>query len=227
VAEARRVLDHDPAGALAGYRKVLGLNPSSDCAHRYYAWFLGVRQQGDEAVAVADRAFLLDPLCVVMQSSAADVRYLAGDYDGALARCRHALDMYPAFERALRAGSLSLVQLGRGAEAVAMFDGIAERTLSPTSLAIKGTALAAAGQADRARAIARRLERASRDTIVSGYHLAGLHAALHDVDAAFASLERACAAGDPWLDAITVDPRFACLRGDNRLQAIRARLRLD
>jgi TolB-like protein/tetratricopeptide (TPR) repeat protein len=227
VAETRRVLDHDPAGALAGYRKVLALNPSSDCAHRYYAWFLGVRQQRDEAVAVADRAFLLDPLCVVMQSSAADVRYLAGDYEGALARCRHALDMYPEFERARRAGALSLVQLGRGADAVAMFDGIAERTLSPTSLAVKGTALAAAGQGDRARAIARRLERASKDTIVSGYHLAGLHAALHDVDAAFASLERACAAGDPWLDAVGVDPRFACLRDDARLRAIRARLRLD
>ena len=162
-----------------------------------------------------------------MQSSAADVRYLAGDYEGALARCRHALDMYPEFERARRAGALSLVQLGRGAEAVAMFDGIAERTLAPTTLAIKGTALAAAGQADRARAIARRLERAVKDTIVSGYHLAGLHAALHDVDAAFASLERACTAGDPWLDAVTVDPRFACLRGDDRLRAIRARLRLD
>ena len=48
-----------------------------------------------------------------------------------------------------------------------------------------------------------------------------------DVDAAFASLERACTAGDPWLDAVTVDPRFACLRDDDRLRAIRARLRLD
>jgi TolB-like protein/Tfp pilus assembly protein PilF len=227
LAEARRVLDHDPAGALAGYRKVLGLNPSSDCAHRYYAWFLGVRQQRDEAMAVADRAFLLDPLCIVMQSCAADVHYLAGDYEGALTRCRHTLDMDPAFERAMRAGSLALLQLGRCADAVAIFDGVAERTLSSASLAVKGTALVAAGRPDRARAIARRLERAGKDTIVSGYHLAGLHAALHDVDAAFAALDRACAAGDPWLDAVGVDPRFTCLREDARLHAIRARLRLD
>ena len=134
--------------------------------------------------------------------------------------------MEPDSERAMRSAVAALVQLGRGADAVAIFDAVPERALSPTSLAVKGCALAAAGHIDKARAIARRLERRARTASCRRYHLAALHAALGDTDAAFAQLERAYAAGDPWLDAVGVDPRFACLRGDDRLHAIRARLRL-
>ena len=89
------MLDHDPVGARAAFERALTLNPSAVAAHRYYAWFLGVRQLGPDAVAVADRAFSLDPLCIVMQTSAADVRYFAGDFAGALVRSRHALAMEP------------------------------------------------------------------------------------------------------------------------------------
>ena len=71
----------------------------SECAHRYYAWFLGARSPGAEAIAVADRGFSLDPLCIVMQTCAADVHYLSGDYEGALSRSRHALEMEPESER--------------------------------------------------------------------------------------------------------------------------------
>ncbi len=227
VGEAHRVLDYDPAGARAAFEKVLALNPSSVAALRYYAWFLGVRRLDADAIAAADRAFSLDPLCIVMQMSAADIRFLAGDFDGALARCRHALAMEPDADRAMRSTALVLVQLGRAEEAVATFDAAPDRSLSSASLAVKGQALAAAGHADKARAIARRLDRAAKDGVVSSYHFAALHTALGDREAAFAQLERAGAEGDPWLDAVAVDPRFACLRSDDRLHAIRARLKLE
>ena len=162
-----------------------------------------------------------------MQMSAADVRYLARDFEGALARCRHALAMEPDADRAMKSTASVLVQLGRADEAVATFDVVPERALSSAALAVKGYAVAAAGNVDKARAIARRLERGGKDGVVSPYHLAALHVALGDTDAAFAQLERACASGDPWLDAVGVDPRFTCLREDDRLHAIRARLRLD
>ena len=126
----------------------------------------------------------------------------------------------------MRSAAATLVQLGRSEEAVATFDAAAERTLSTAALAVKGCALAAAGNVDNARAIARRLERAGKDRVVSPYHLAALHTALGDHDGAFAQLERACATGDPSLDAVGVDPRFAALHGDDRLHALCARLRL-
>ena len=135
--------------------------------------------------------------------------------------------MEPQAERAIRSTASVLVQLGRGDDALATFDVAPERTLSWATLAVKGQALAAAGNADKARAIARRLERAGKDGVVSPYYFAALHAALGDREAAFGQLQRACVSGDPWLDAVGVDPRFACLRDDDRLRAIRARLRLE
>jgi TolB-like protein/Tfp pilus assembly protein PilF len=227
VGEACRVLDYDPAGARAAFEKALRLNPSCVAAHRYYAWLLGVRRRDADALAATDRAFSLDPLCIVMQTSAADIRYLGRDFEGALARCRHALAMEPDSDRAMRGAAAALVQLGRAAEAVAAFDVVPDRALSPAALAVKGCALAAAGNVDKARAIVRRLERAGKDRVVSPYHLAALHLALGDCAAAFTELERACTSGDPWLDAVGVDPRFSALLGDDRLQAIRTRLRLD
>ena len=62
---------------------------------------------------------------------------------------------------------------------------------------------------------------------MSPYFFAALHTALGDTEAAFAQLERACATGDPSLDAVGVDPRFSALHGDDRLHAIRTRLRLE
>jgi len=135
--------------------------------------------------------------------------------------------MEPDSDRAMRSAAATLVQLGRGAEAVATFDAAPERALSTAALAVKGCALAAAGNVDKARAIARRLERAGRDRVVSPYFFAALHTALGDTEAAFAQLERACATGDPSLDAVGVDPRFSALHGDDRLHAIRTRLRLE
>ena len=227
IGEARRVLDHDCAGARAAFEKVLALNPSSVAALRYYGWFLGVRRLDADAIAAADLAFTLDPLCIVMQMSAADIRYLARDFEGALIRSRHALAMEPDSDRAMRSAAAALVQLGRGEEAVAAFDAAPERALSTAALAVKGCAFAAAGHVDKARAIARRLERTGKDRVVSPYFFAALHTALGDTGAAFAQLERACATGDPSLDAVGVDPRFGALHGDARLHAICARLRLD
>ena len=225
--EARRLLDTDPDGAHAAYRKALSLNPSSEAAHRYYAWFLGMRRPGAEALAAADRAFSLDPLCLVMQTSAADVRYLAGDFEGSLTRSRHVLAMEPDFDRALRSGAAALVQLGRPDEAVGLFEHVSEKAISSASLAVKGCALAASGHADRARAIQRRLKRGAPGTVLSPYHLAALHVALGEPDAAFEQLGCACRVHDTWVDALGVDPRFASLRGDPRFAALRARLQLS
>ena len=91
---------------------------------------------------------------------------------------------------------------------------------------MKGCALAASGNADRARAIQRRLKRGGPGIVVSPYHLAALSVALGEPDAALEQLGCACRIHDTWVDALGVDPRFASLRGDPRFAALRARLQL-
>jgi TolB-like protein/tetratricopeptide (TPR) repeat protein len=224
VGEARRTLDRDPDGARAAYLKALAINPNNEAAHRYNAWFLGTRQPGVEAMEAADRAFNIDPLCIAMQTAAADVRFLGRDFEGALARSRHVLAMDPGFERGLRIAAAALVAMGRADEAVALFDPVPERDLCPASLAVRAAAFAAAGSTDRARAVQRKLSRAASHA--SPYHLAVLHLALGDCQAAVDALANAIERRDPWIDAMGVDPRFTGLHGDPRFEALRTQLHL-
>jgi TolB-like protein/Tfp pilus assembly protein PilF len=226
IGEARRVLDWDWSGALAAYRKGLALNPNSEVAHRYYVWFLGLRQPA-EALAAADRAYDLDPLCLSMLTYVAAVRYFAQDFGTSLMRCCQALAMEPSFEPAMRLAAAVLVQLGRHDEAVHQFEAAPERALSPVSMAWKAHALAAGGHRDRARDMLRKIERPGKTHVASDYHRSLVHVGLGDHDAAFALLARAFEHRDPWLEAMNVEPRFDPLRGDPRFDALRSRLRLD
>jgi len=62
---------------------------------RRYAMVLAVLARSDDAVREAERACELDPLCLVVGTTAAWVRYVAGDYEAAIERCRRVLDLDP------------------------------------------------------------------------------------------------------------------------------------
>ncbi|MGE3705417.1 MAG: winged helix-turn-helix domain-containing tetratricopeptide repeat protein [Vicinamibacterales bacterium] len=224
LAEARRVVEWDWAGAEAAYRRALALNPNSEVAHRYYAWFLGSRAVPAAALAAADRAYDLDPLCLSMITCVGVVRYFARAFDAALVRARQALSMEPQLPAARRLASAVLVALGRPEDAVGQFDAIPEESLPPVDLAWKGYALASAGHLDSAREVRGRLHRLRDSQMASAYHGALLDVALQDHEAALASLAHACERRDPWLDAMAIDPRFEPLRADSRFQALCARL---
>ena len=66
-----------------------------------YAQFLAGMSRFAEAKAEADRACDLDPLCIIVNMSAAWVRYAAGEFDESIDRCRYTLDM----DAGLRAGA--------------------------------------------------------------------------------------------------------------------------
>jgi TolB-like protein/tetratricopeptide (TPR) repeat protein len=227
VAEARRVLDWDWPGATSAYRRALAAHPNSEAALRYYAVFVATRGRSADALAAADRACEIDPLCLVVNTSAATVRYFGRDYEAALARCRDVADMDQAFVPGRRVAAASLVQLGRCDEAIAQLASLADARLDPVSLAWMGQALAAGGNLGRARDVLGQLQRMEETRFVSAYHVALLHAALGDAVAAFAMLGHACEARDPWLDTLAVEPRMAPLRGDSRFRTLVDRLGLE
>jgi TolB-like protein/tetratricopeptide (TPR) repeat protein len=227
LAEVYRVLDWNWTGARGAYERALAINPNSEAGLRYYAWFLASRQAGAEAFAAADRGCEIDPLCLVMHTGAAAVRYMAHDYAGAIARCRRAIKMESGWSPARRLAAASLVQLGRHDEALDEFEALGDLQRDPVSLAWMGHALAAGGHTARAREVLGQLERTMESGFVSAFHVALLYAGLGDAEAAFAQLTRACDTRDTWLEAMNVEPRFAPLRGDSRFSALLARIGLD
>ncbi|HEY6360020.1 MAG TPA: winged helix-turn-helix domain-containing protein [Vicinamibacterales bacterium] len=226
--EVRRMLQWDTRAARSAYSQAIALNPSYETAHRAYALMLTSLGRHAQAIREADRARELDPLCLTVNTSAAWVRYAAGDYASAIEVCLHTIGIddlyYPAARRLLGAAYL---QLGREKDALQVLETACEAGgVDPVAMAWLTHARAVLGHRAEAAGLLTKLERLARQRYVPPYHLAIAHAGLGDIDMAFDALARAAEDRDPLILNVAVDPRFAPLRGDQRYLALVSRLGL-
>jgi TolB-like protein/tetratricopeptide (TPR) repeat protein len=226
LAEVGRVLEWDWAGAEKAYRTALAFNPSNVAAHLFYGLYLAARGRTAEASAAAERAYDLDPLCLVVNTSAALVRYLARDFNPAIERCRDTLDMDERFAPARRLLSAALLQAGRADEAMTELETLAQEQLDPVSLAWVAHGLATLGDTVRAGGMLDELERLARQRYVSSYHRALAHTALGDSDGALGLLTQAFERRDASIINLGVEPRFDALGSDPRYKALVEQLAL-
>ncbi len=217
LADIRRMLEWDWRGAEAEYLQAITLNPSQENSHRGYGAMLIALGRPDEALREVERAVEMDPLCLVVSTSAASVNYLAGDAVRALSYCRRTTDIDPDYLPAWRIMGAVYLQEGRTAEALRVFEAAYGRARhDPIHIASLIHARAVAGDLDAAIELAGELQRLRRTRYVPSYHAALAHVGLDDPDAAFASLEQAVADCDPALANLAVEPRLAPLRPDPR-----------
>jgi tetratricopeptide (TPR) repeat protein len=217
MADVRRMLEWDWRGAEADYAEAIALNPSQENSHRAYALMLAALGRHAEAIQEVDRAVELDPLCLVVSTSAAHVRYLCGDYDGTLAYCRRTTDIDPQYLPARRLIGAVYLQTGRTGDALAVLQAVyAEAGHDPIYIASLANARALAGDSAGAEQLLRALHRLSASRYLSRYHLALAHVGIGDMDSAFAALEQAVIDSDPALVYIVAEPRFAPIRADDR-----------
>jgi Tfp pilus assembly protein PilF len=227
LAEIRRMLEWNWRVAEDEYRTAIALSPSCESAHRFYAQFLASMSRFGEAKAEADRACDVDPFCLTVTTSAAWVRYAAGEFDAAIDRSRHVLEMDAGFTAARRILGASLLAAGRAEEAVVELTTAAGPDADDSiSLAWLAHARAMAGARDEAGALVAQLESAARSRYVPGYHLALAHIGLGHRDAAFGLLEKACIDREPSVVNLRVEPRFEPLRRDPRYSALLHQLHL-
>jgi TolB-like protein len=227
VANIRAMLDWDWEAAEAGFRQAISLNPSSDGSHRWYGILLAGLGRSSEAVRESQRASELGPMCLVVGTSDAWTRYIAGDYAGAIKVCRYVMDMEHHFTPAWRVLGASMMQMGRVAEGVAELEAAAAiASTDPVLLAWLAHGKAIGGDCSVARTILAALDRLRPDRFVPAYHLALAHVGLGDADEAFRQLDVACEERDPALINLNQDPRFDPIRGDARFSVVLNRVRL-
>jgi TolB-like protein/Tfp pilus assembly protein PilF len=226
LAEVRRARDWDWDGAEETYRRAMSLNPSNEAAHRLYGVLLGARRQNEAAVAMTDRAFDLDPLCLTASTSAAWVRYVAGQYHDVIERCRHTIDMDPSYVAPHRLLAAAQLQTGDVDGSIRYLASVPSTRTDPLSLASLAHALGVKGDRDRAVDILCQLDELAHERYVSSYHLALAHAGIRDFETTFRLLSRACDQRDPALMHLTSEPRFAVIRSDDRYAAVVGRLGL-
>ncbi len=216
--DVRRMLEWDWRGAEAAYLQAISLNPSQENAHRRYSLMLAIRGQRDEAIREAERACDLDPLSLVALVSAALVRYLAGDYDAAMDRCRRALELSAGYMPARRLLGAAALQAGCTAAALEALEFAAGHVeYAPIALAWLAHARATAGDRAGAQQCLDRLHvLAPAGRHQPAYHLAIAHVGLGNTTDALQALEQAYIDADPALAFVTVDPRFDPLRSAPR-----------
>ena len=219
IADLARLVDFDWQAAKAGYRAALTANPSSELAHRCYAFLLVIQGRHDDAVRAAELARELDPLCLVPSLSVAWARYAAGSYAQAASECRHTIEMGPAYVPAIRLLAAALLEMDDIPGAIASLEEGRRRAGDhPQLLAWLAHARGLTGDetaASRLIAELRSIED-TRGTYVSPYHLAIAYLGSGSLDAAFGSLNQAFADRDPAIAHLAIEPRFDPLRGDSR-----------
>ena len=228
VGEVCRLLDWNWGGAEAAYRRAIALNPRHDEPHRVYALLLASQSRPEEAIGESEWARQLEPLCAVVNSTAAAwIRYLAGDYDTAITLSREAAETEPGYMAARRVLAAAYLQAGRAQDAIATLESaFAAADNDPMSLAALAYATAVSGNRERALEFVKRLTNGTGPRHTPFYDLALAYTGLGDTNAAFAALDRAVSEADPALIYLAVDPRLEPLRSDGRYSVLIDRLGL-
>ena len=216
----------DLAGADSLLRRALALAPGDGNAHQWRAMVLSAWGRHDDALAEAQRALELDPLAPIRISWVGAVLQYAGRGAEAEAVLRAGVREHPGFIVLHRNLAMTLLMLGRPAEAVAAMEhpGVQVRS-GGFSLGTLAYAKARAGD----RAAAGRL----RDEIVGRLGEAGTatglvyaSVGLGRMDEALRWAERAVRIRDAWGAFMFHDPLLAPLRAEPGFRDLQRRVDL-
>jgi serine/threonine protein kinase/Flp pilus assembly protein TadD len=224
LAKIKLSYEWDWAGAENEFRRALELKPGYATAHQWYGVYLSEMGRHDESLEHRRRALELDPLSLSISTGLARAYFWARRYDEAIAHLQNALERDPKYADTHWSFGLAYEQKKMYDEAVAAF----QRAISlsktaefpegkPEMIAALGHAYAVAGRRDDALRILEQLnELVGRQSYVSPYSIALIHAALGDKEQAFEWLERAYRERDESFIHLKVDPRLDHLRDDPR-----------
>jgi tetratricopeptide (TPR) repeat protein len=210
--------DWDWTGAEAAFKRALELDPNSLDAYRSYGHLLMCLGRHDEAVRVGQIAAQLDPLSSETQTALGRFLYRARRNEEALPHLQLAVEREPRSIGAnFRLGDV-YVQLGRYAEAIAVFEKGRELTRDDSTFqAAIARVYALTGRGREARQMISGLK-------VAPIGMAEVYTALGDKDEAFRILAQAIEERNSFLVSLKEDPTFESLHSDPRWKELLRRM---
>jgi TolB-like protein/Flp pilus assembly protein TadD len=214
--------DWDLAGAERAFRLAIDADPNSAIAHQWYANYLTVARQFDDAEREFRRALQLDPAAPVRHAAAIWAQFYRGDVARAVETYRGVVAIDSSYALSFQWGALALQAAGQSEEAVRAAAWAHTLSNGGTSFAATlAQAHAANGNAAEARRLLREVEGAR---VVPTYDVAKVYLALGDRAAALRWLDRAVEARSHALVLLRIDPHFASLRDDPTFAALLRRI---
>jgi eukaryotic-like serine/threonine-protein kinase len=224
LALVRENFDWDWEGAEKEFKRAIELNPNSAEAHHWYGDFLTRLGRFDEARAELKKAQDLDPLSLLINTSAGRELYFARQYPAAIEQFRKTLDMDRNFVPAQHGIELAYAQNGMFREAVAERQKVLTLSGSPDLAAAIGDDYRKSGYEGVLQSWLEGLNEVSKRGYVSSYNIAQIHARLGHRPEVHAMLERAYDSRDANLTYLKIDPVFDDLRSDQKFQGLLLKL---
>jgi serine/threonine protein kinase/tetratricopeptide (TPR) repeat protein len=200
------------------FERAIEIGPNSAIARNYWCVYLANMGHAEAAIVEARQTIDLDPHWPTAHHDLGFSLFQAGRFRESIVAIERALELAPAHPASLNLRGFNLMELDDHEGALKIFRQCA--AVSPgVSLSYAGIviALVRGGRKTEARDTLDELLRGARADSIQCSALAWAQAALGDVDAAFASIERMIAAREAftvclgtflWWDPLRRDPRF-------------------
>ncbi|HST12287.1 MAG TPA: tetratricopeptide repeat protein, partial [Terriglobales bacterium] len=209
------------------FTRALELRPDYATAHQFYAYYLTVVGELDAAIAERKRALELAPFNPVLASALGEAYYQTRQFDQTIEQNSKALEWDPG-------NAINLVNIGRAFELKGMHQEarnafgkiLSVAPENPAVLALLGHEYAVSGEPDKAKAIIAQLKQISTRSYVPTVYIALVYTGLHDIDNAFAWLDKAYAERCEYLVYLPTEPLADPLRDDPRFPKLLQRLGL-
>jgi serine/threonine protein kinase/TolB-like protein/Tfp pilus assembly protein PilF len=224
----RMYWDWDFPAAEKEFRQAIKLNPNLATAHHLYSLYLTAMQRHDEAKKAIERAQEIDPLSVPITTDRGFELHYAGRNEEAIDQLRAALEMDPRFPLAHFWLGRVYTHLGQYKQALEEFEAVgpALRQWQPT-LAAKGYLFGIWDKRKEAREVLDEFQSLRKGGhYATSYGVALVYSALGDKEEAFAWLDSAIEERSHWLVWLALDPRWDCLRANDRFRRLLQRVGL-
>jgi TolB-like protein len=224
LAESKRILDWDLAGAEAEYIRAFDIDSNSTTSNYFIAAFYAAVGERDKALTYLRRTAKIDPASLWVSNFACEIYRYFGLVDEAIAAGQQALQLDPTFAYGEPLLAALYREMGRFDEAIALYkksQDISGRV--PFGLAISYALLGRQNEAKETLAAAC----TSRGSYTPGDAVAHVHVLLHENDDAIRELERAYEEHSSSLHFIGIAPEFAPLRQDERFISIVTKIGLE
>ncbi len=227
LAWADYVYEWDWSNAERGFKRAIELDPSYATAHHWYAVFLNSMGRSDEARGEIKRAQELEPLSLIINSTAGWLLYYSRQYDRAIEQLRRTLELDPNFPQAHLYLAMVHEQKGMQEEAIVEYQRVITLVgRDQRALAGLGYAYAVSGRRGEALKLLSELNELSKRRYVPSHAVALIHIGLGQKDQAFACMERAYEERAHLVVDLKVAPVFDPLRSDPRFQDLVRRVGL-
>jgi serine/threonine-protein kinase len=219
--------DWDWIGMEREFRRAIELNPNYATAHQWFAMALTPLRRSSEAIQEIKKALELDPLSLIINTSAGFVYVYSGQEEKALKQAEKILDMDPTFDFANLISALVSERRGRYGEAVEEYlKGVTlAGFFSQKELTALRDAYSSSGWTGYLGKRLEILQQKVDEGYVLHYEIASLHARLDDTKKAIESLEKAYEKRDKGLAELLIDDAFDKLRSEPRFNEIIKKMR--